>query len=428
MKEENVNVNDLVVSEKDFPEKSDKLKALMQKFSHEENVSLPAKSERNPLTDVKVSSHPRIRDLDDLNEEEKRKVWNRINSIGDYTISGNIQTFGSTKESPITKHAEIIVSKYSASEVGEISDAMTELVATIRTNSPKEIVKNVSAEEKKQWGIISGFLDMIAFKNAKKKMAKALAEHQTIDKNIKAIEVELKKQQISFQKDIQIYEEMGRNTYTQVSEFELDCVALNVLIDDAQAKMEELTSKGEVDYVEANKIRELSNAIDRMERKLQSIQTVRTSTIQTLPQLMVLILGDEIICEKIDEIDSLVIPLWKWQYAIAIGALKQKEALTIHKAIRGVTSWILTGNAQMLHDNMIAAQEELYATAVAIEDLVTVQEYIDDMVSVVNEKRKEAVQKCKETLNTLQNIEQKNWRLIATTTNATDTATTATMK
>ena len=66
----------------------------------------------------------------------------------------------------------------------------------------------------------------------------------------------------------------------------------------------------------------------------------------------------------------------------------------------------------MLHDNMIAAQEELYAAAIAIEDLATVQEYIDDMVTKVNEISKGASQKYIEGMKTMQSIEQKNYTLL----------------
>ena len=140
--------------------------------------------------------------------------------------------------------------------------------------------------------------------------------------------------------------------------------------------------------------------------------TVLTSTVQTLPQLAVLIRGNEIICEKIDEIGTLVLPMWSWQYAIAAGAIRQQEALSIQKIIREVTSKLITGNAKMLHDNMIAAQEELYAAAIAIEDLVIVQDYIDDMVTKVNETSKEASKKYVEGMNTMQEIQNKNYALM----------------
>ena len=129
--------------------------------------------------------------------------------------------------------------------------------------------------------------------------------------------------------------------------------------------------------------------------------------------LAALIKGDEIICEKIDEVMSLIIPMWSWQYAIAIGAIKQQEALNLQKTIRGVTSQLLTGNAKMLHDNMIAAQEELYTAAVAIEDLQVVQDYIEDMVTTVQAKAKEASAKMMDGMKTMQQIEQRNYDLMA---------------
>lgn len=401
-----------IIQRDDFPQKSSRLQELMDNYRKSNSTSIP-KSRENPLADVKVISEVKTRTFESLAPEDQNKVLSRIDGI-DYLVSGDIQAFGNTKESPMTKHAEIIISKYSANDAGEITDPITDLVATLKSNNPKEIVKKVNIDpDKKEWGIFSSIKDVISMKTAKKKMYKALAEHESIMKNIKSVEVELKKQQFSLQKDIQLYEEMGKNTYSQVSDFELDCIALDLMIEDATKKLDSLSSKGSLDFMQMNEANLLKSAIDRMERRKYTIQTIRVSTVQTIPQLLVLIYGNEIICEKIDEIKSLVIPLWIWQYAIAVGTIRQKEALSIQKTIRGITSKLLTGNAKMLHDNMIAAQEELYAAAVAIEDLTVVQQYIDDMLEKINENRQKSSQRCIEGLKTMQAIEQKNYTLIS---------------
>lgn len=404
-----------IVKESDFPQQTSKLQELMSRYRAENN--LPAAPQGQPtqtnlLSNVKVRNEVRTRTFEDLSPENQQKVLARIDGI-DYMNSNHIQTFGSSKQSSMTKHAEVIISKYSASDAGELADPITDLVATLKSNNPKDIVKKVSVDPDKDWGFFSSFREMISMKNAKKKMFKALAQHDTIIKNLKSIEVELEKQRINLMKDISVYQEMGKSTIEQVTDFELDCIALQLMKDDAENKLKELTSKGELELLEMSQANELQSAIDRIARRIYTIQTIRVSTIQSVPQLGVLVYGDEIICEKINEVSTLVIPLWEWQYAIAIGALKQKEALNIQKTIRGITSKLLKGNAKMLHDNMIAAQEELYAAAVAIEDLVVVQEYIDDMVTKVNESRKAASQKCVEGMKTMRAIEQKNYDLMS---------------
>lgn len=412
-----------IVKESDFPQQTSRLQEIMSKYRAQNN--LPAAPQQttqpNPLANVKVLNEVRTKRFEDLTPANQQKVLARIDGI-DYMNSNHIQTFGSSKQSAMTKHAEVIISKYSASDAGELADPMTDLVATLKSNNPKDIVKKINVDPDKEWGFLSSFREMMSMKNAKKKMFKALAQHETIMKNIKAIKVELQKQQLSLQKDISVYQEMGVATIDQVNDFELDCIALQLLKEDAETKLKNLTNKGELDLMEMSEANQLQAAIDRIARRMYTIQTVRVSTVQSIPQIGVLVYGDEIICEKIDEVSTLVIPLWTWQYAIAIGALKQKEALSIQKTIRGITSKLLTGNAKMLHDNMIAAQEELYAAAVAIEDLVIVQDYIDDMVTKVNESRRQASQKCVEGMKTMQAIEQKNYNLMSQTAGVTITA------
>ncbi|MGN1298940.1 MAG: toxic anion resistance protein [Candidatus Scatovivens sp.] len=400
-----------IVKESSFPRQSSRLQELMKNYRSENNIPSVTVSSCNPLANVTVRNEVKTKTFDDLKPEQQQKVLQIISNTN-YLVSGDIQTFGSAKESAMTKNAETIISKYSAKDAGEVSEPITDLVATIKSKNPKDITKKINISPSGNDGFFASISDMLSMKNAKKKMFKALAEHDSIMKNIRAIEVHLKNQQLSLMSDIEVYESMGRDTYSQISDFELYCIALNLMIDDAEAKLNELTSKGSLDLDELNQANTLKDAIDRMKRKQYTLQTVRISAIQSIPQLSVLIRGDEIICEKIDEISTLVIPLWTWQYAIAVGALKQKEALSIQKTIRGITSKLLTGNAQMLHDNMIAAQEELYAAAVAIEDLATVQEYIDDMVTKVSEVSKQASQKCVEGMKTMKAIEEKNYTLM----------------
>lgn len=399
-----------IVEEKDFPQQGTRLQQLLSSYRKENNMPVPQHQD-NSLANVKVTNEVSTRTFDELTEVNKQKVLQRIDGI-DYLTAGDIMQFGSAKESPLTKHAEVIISKYSASDAGEIADPLTNLVATLKTNNPQEIVKNVSVDTEKNWGIFSSIREVMSLKKARKKMALALAEHDSISNNIKAVEVELEKQKMSLATDIKVYEQMGRSTFQQIDDFELDCIALQLMIDEAQAKLDEYLKKSSLNQSEMYEAQTLKGAIERMNRKMYSIQAVRTSNVQSLPQLTVLIRGDEIICEKIDEVRTLVIPLWTWQYAIAIGAIKQQEALNIQKTIRGITSKLLTGNAKLLHDNMIAAQEELYAAAVAIEDLQIVQGYIDDMVSKVGEARQQAAQKSVEGMKTMRAIEQKNYELM----------------
>ena len=402
-----------IVNESDFPEKSSRLRELIQRYHEANNLPTVQTKKEDPLEGIKVVNGARTHDFEHLNENDKKKVIQRIEEI-DYHTSKDIQTFGSVKKSKMTQNAKAIISQYKMGELGELAEPITELVATLKSNNPRKVLKKAGLDsDKKVKGLFFGDLKLL--KNAKKKMFKALSEHETVEKNLQDLEIQLEKQQFTLGKDIYTYENMGDSTFEQAWELELDCIALQLMIEEAQRELQLIIKDGEVDSYELQKAKKIRDAIERMERKMEVIQNIRISTIQSIPQLAVLIKGNEIIYEKIDEIKTLIIPLWSWQYSIAIGALRQKESLNIQKTVRGITSILLRENAKMLHDNMIAAQEELYASAIAIEDLAIVQEYIDDMVTKVNEIRMQASQKTTERIEKLQAIEDKNYALMAKT-------------
>lgn len=417
------------VQEQDFPEKSSRLQDLIAKYRKNQNIPAPVKptNPANPLDKVNVKPGVKVKTFDNLEPDEQQKVMARIDGI-DYTVSINILNFGSAKESTMTKHAEKIISKYSAHEIDELTDPLTTLVASLKSSNPSSIVKGIGGKKQsngdKEWGLLESIIELFAMKRVQKKMYKALAKRESIKLNLKELQIELEKNRLSLQLDIESYEQMKLATFDQVSEFGLDCVALNLMMEDAQAKLNLMlgdkivnedgsVSAPELDPEELYKAQGLQNSIERMLRRMHAIASVRVSTLQTIPMLDTLITGDEIICEKIDEIITLVIPMWSWQYAIAIGAIKQQKALSLVKTIRGATSQLLTGNAKMLHDNMVAAYEEFYSAIVNIEDLRIVQDFIENMVTTVQAKSKKSSSKILEDMQTMQQIDQRNYDLLS---------------
>lgn len=417
-------VPEFTISENDFPKKSSRLEELIAQYRHETHTPEPVK-ENNLLKNVKVKPGVKVKTFESLKPEEQQMVLARIDGI-DYTVSEDILNFGSAKKSDMTKHAEIIISKYSAHEIDEISEPMTDLVATLKSNNPAAIIKGISNKkpDDDKEGLVECVREFFAIRRAKERMYKALAEHGTIKQNLQEIGIEMEKRRLSLLQDIKVYEQMQQATFGQVKEFGFDCTALAMMIEDAKTKLKRMLNADiieedgnsvapELDAEELYKAQNLQDAIDRMQRRMSSITSVSVATVQTIPMQQAIIKGDEIICEKITEVIELIIPMWSWQYAIAIGAIKQQEALKLQKTIRGVTSQLLTGNAKMLHDNMIAAQDELNTAAVAIEDLQVVQNYIEDMVNTVQAKAKEARTKMMEGMQTMQQIEQRNYDLMA---------------
>ena len=161
------------------------------------------------LPNVKVSNTLKTKTYDDLTPENQAKVIERVRDIN-YLVSSDILNFGSAKESPMTKHAEIIISKYPAGEAVVVTDPMTDLVATLKSNNPRDIVSKITKDgmvEKE--GIFSSLSRIFSMKKMRKKMAKALAERASVLENLKQIENELENQQKSLQKDIEVYESMG---------------------------------------------------------------------------------------------------------------------------------------------------------------------------------------------------------------------------
>ena len=392
-----------------FPKPDSRLQGIISKYKHEENVIEVQSAEGTNLLLKKIASFNTVetKAFSELTQEERAKVLEKISKVN-YMSATRILNFGNVKTSSITKFADFIISRYTGAEMQNVTNPITNLVTMLQMDNISDITTRITRNDvNENNGIFSTFIRIFKMKGTRKKLQKALLKHVTVSKCLKQLEVELKKQQFNLQRDINVYEEMGKHAITLLSEVELDCIAIQLMIDDANLKSQKIAEQKNIDVVEANKLDDLNSAIERLERKKVQLHTVRTLALQTASEIAMLIYGNEIVCEKNIEIQNLVIPLWSWQYAIAIGIHKQQEAVNIQKTIKSLTAKLFTRNAKELHDSMISIQEELYATAVALEDLVTIQKYMDNMFSSVAETQKGVSQKCVDGMKKVKEIERR---------------------
>jgi len=395
------------LKEVDFPQKSSRLEEILVEYQKENGISTPT-----PRTSRSVAIIPEAKErkFDELSDDEK-SIVSRIAATTDYLDKKALATYGSAKESVVTKNSNEVIEKYKARDIGEISNPLTELVATMNSNNPRELVSKIVIPEGKRLS----FLDIRNIKNVRKRLEKMIAEYDTISNNIMAVETKLKYQQELLLDDIQHYTMMRKGTVQQVVDFELSSIALTLMIEDAEHKLSALLSKSNLSIRESDEADNLNDALDRMQNKKLSIISVQTSAFQTIPQLKALVKTNEILVDKITEVIELLIPLWSWQYAITIGLIRQQEALKILDSVKGVTSQLLTSNAKMMHDNAIAAQEQLYKAAVALEDLEVVQGYISDMIDKISEYSNQAREKGVEDMKRMRQIQAQNIQLLSGT-------------
>lgn len=367
-----------------FPSKSERIEELIENYVNENEICF-TKNTASSIEENLVNSV--ARKFNELTKDEQKKVLERINGIDYITVSG-IQEYGNLKKNPIAKNADEIIKRYSTHDFGQIYSIIAGLKTTMnKGNCELEDVLELLSF-KKERAFVLGLVERFAIKEAKKKLFKAIQEQERNQKNIYAIAVFLNKQERELKRELQIYENMVQDTYSYMIELELNYIGLELMISNASKRLE--IGDKSVAFFEDSYRRDLQNAIDAMQRKKQVMDTSRILALQSLAEINMLIYSNGVIIEKIDEVQNIIIPIWKCQYATTIGKIKYQEMINTQKALRSKI-----GNT------------EIYEATIAIKDMLAVRKYIDDTLDNLLIARKHVEN---EAINAMRKVSNKHNR------------------
>lgn len=185
---------------------------------------------------------------------------------------------------------------------------------------------------------------------------------------------------------------------------------METLIISGKLKYEELSNQLAVMEVNAAnyndyEIADLRDYVNRLDKKLADMKTVRFIMMQSLAQIRVVQNNNTSIAEKAQSIVSTTIPVWKNQLTIAVALQRQKANVEMQKKISDTTNTILLKNAEMLKQNSIAVARENEKTVVSLDTLKTTTQSLIDTLTEVKKIHDEGNQN-RITLNTeLGNLE-----------------------
>jgi uncharacterized protein YaaN involved in tellurite resistance len=191
---------------------------------------------------------------------------------------------------------------------------------------------------------------------------------------------------------------------------------LSLYIIAGEKKLEELTNvtlpelknkaKESGEQLDAQKVNDLENMINRFEKKIYDLKTTRVISIQMAPQIRLLQNNDAELAEKIQSSIINTIPLWKNQIVLSLGINNAKQALGAQKAVTDVTNSMLQKNSELLKQGTIEVAEQSERAIVDIETLQKTNRNIIESLDKVIEIHENGRAKRKEAEQELENIEQ----------------------
>ena len=247
------------------------------------------------------------------------------------------------------------------------------------------------------------------FHNAKKQVDTMMAKYSKIETNIDGIEKQLDNHRLQMLKDITIFDTMYEKNLEYFKEISLYIIAgerkleelRNVTLPELQAKARE---SGE--QLDAQKVQDLENTINRFEKKIYDLKTTRIISIQMAPQIRLLQNNEAELVEKIQGSITNTIPLWKNQIVLALGINNAKQALGTQKAVTDLTNDMLKKNSEILKQGSIEIAEESERAIVDVETLQKTNRDIIETLDKVIEIHENGRAKRAEAEVELENIEK----------------------
>ena len=332
----------------------------------------------------------------DLLTQEEKDAVDEFNKKIDVTDSTQVLQYGAKAQTKISQFSDSVLDGVKTKATGEVGDLLADLVGQI-----KSFDADIGAENK------SGLAKL--FYNAKKQLDTIIAKYSKIETNIDGIEKQLENHKLQMLKDITIFDTMYEKNLEYFKELSLYIIAgdrkleelKNVVLPELQEKARQ---SGE--QLDAQKVHDMENTINRFEKKIYDLKTTRIISIQMAPQIRLLQNNEAELVEKIQGSLTNTIPLWKNQIVLALGINNAKQALGAQKAVTDLTNDMLKKNSEILKQGSIQVAEESERAIVDIETLKKTNQDIIETLDRVIQIHEEGRAKRAEAEVELQNIEK----------------------
>ena len=314
-----------------------------------------------------------------LTDKEKKAIDEFVEKIDVFDATQVLQ-FGSASQAKISEFSDSVLEDVKTKNTGEAGELLAQLVAEIKAFDGA-VNKDPKGLEK-------------VFYNAKKELEKIIAKYSKIETNIDTIEKGLEKDKIQMLKDIAIFDTMYEKNLDYFKEISLYIIAGDRKLKELKEKvLPELQKKAQEtgEQMDAQKVQDMENTINRFEKKLYDLKTTRIISIQMAPQIRLLQNNEAELVEKIQSSITNTIPLWKNQMVLALGITNAKNALKNQQAVSNLTNEMLKKNSETLKQGSIDIAKESERAIIDIETLkktnADIIETLDSVIKIHEEGR-----------------------------------------
>lgn len=226
--------------------------------------------------------------------------------------------------------------------------------------------------------------------------------HEQVTSLVKEIETN----QTGLKTRINLLDKMFDNVNDDYRTLGLHVGAGHLKLKEIQDEISELTSGNKEDANVTQRIFDLNNIYNNLEKRLHDLYTLQQSAMQTLPMIRIIQSNNLMLIDKFYAIKNITIPSWRNQMTLALSLEEQKNSVELANVIDNATNEILKRNATLLHSNSVATAKANQRSIIDVSTLEFVQGQLIKTVNDVIQIQKEGVQKRDEATIRLKALQQ----------------------
>ena len=274
-----------------------------------------------------------------------------------------IIAYGANAQRKLSEFSKSVLNNVQIKDTGEIGDVLTDLMTKLQATNPKDLTTEPNLFKR-------------LFGKVKQSINETQIRYQQIGSSIDRIAIRLEREKDELLNDNLILEQFYQKNKDY---FE----ALNVYIAAGELKMEELQTKiiptaiqhakDTQDQMAIQKVHDLNQFLDRLDKRTHDLRLTRQMTIQQAPQLRLLQNTNQVLAEKIQSSIHTAIPLWENQITIALALLRQQQVATSQRMVSDTTNDLMLKNSEMLKQSTIDVARESERGVIDLETLKQTQ-------------------------------------------------------
>jgi len=295
------------------------------------------------------------------------------------TIDDNtIDALGDTTSVQLSGLSQQLLTTVRASDADVFGEKLNQLVVVAKGMDPKKMASG---------GILSRITGM--FGSVKEKL---LAQYSTCEHQMDSLVGELDKAVALHAHRVDDFEGMYNTNYAAHQALEAAVAKGTELQQSLEAGLAQLKAQANPDSFAAQKMQDLDQKIQRLEKRIDDLNRGMLLAKQTAPEIRLLQDNARTLVTKFKDIKVVTIPAWKTAFTLYLASLEQKKSADLANAVSDATDAAFVAQADMLRQGTVEIAKAKQRAVVSIDAIQHVQDQLlgsfDDIQKIADEGRK----------------------------------------